>query len=50
MIDGIKSEENECKIFKLRDMHQIRASIYLLLGEFEKGLLEFDKTLHFFRL
>lgn len=34
MIEGIKNEEAECKIFKLRDMHQIKASIYLLMGEY----------------
>lgn len=50
MIEGIKNEEVECKIFKLRDMHQIKASIYLLMSEYEKSLYEFDRTLHFFRL
>ena len=32
IISEIKNEEEQCKIFKLRDMHQIKASIYLLLG------------------
>lgn len=30
-------------------MHQIKASIYLLLGEYDKSLYEFDKTLYYFR-
>ena len=50
MIDSIKNEDEECKIFKLRDMHQIKGSIYLLLGDFEESLKEFEKTLHFFRI
>jgi len=34
MIDKLVSTKNEddCKIFKLRDMHQLKASILLLLG------------------
>lgn len=30
--------EDECKIFKLRDMHQLKASILLLLGEYQASI------------
>ena len=50
LIDKVHQENLECKIFKLRDMHQIRASIFLLLGLFDKSLEEFEKTLHYFRI
>lgn len=30
-------------------MHQIRASIYLLMQDYEQSLIEFDKTLLYFR-
>lgn len=33
--------EEDCKIFKLRDMHQLKASIYLILGEYETSIAEF---------
>ena len=34
LLDKLLSSKNEeeCKIFKLRDMHQLKASIFLLLG------------------
>ena len=31
-------------------MHQIKASIYLLIEDYDKSLEEFEKTLHYFRL
>jgi hypothetical protein len=30
-------------------MYQIKASIYLLLNEYEKSLVEFDNSLNYFR-
>ena len=40
--------EDDCKIFKLRDMHQLKGSIYLLLGEYQVAAREFEKTLELF--
>ena len=37
---SMKTEE-DCKIFKLRDMHQLKGSIYLLLGEYQVAAREF---------
>lgn len=41
-------KEEDCKIFKLRDMHQLKASIYLLLGEYDQAEMEFGETLRLF--
>ena len=50
IIDRLVSSKNEedCKIFKLRDMHQLKASILLLLGEYQAAIREFQKTLELF--
>jgi hypothetical protein len=31
-------KEDDCKIFKLRDMHQIKASIYLILKDYHQAI------------
>lgn len=43
-------KEDECKIFKLRDMHQIKASIYLILKEYQQAIKEFESTLKLFNV
>lgn len=43
-----RKNEDDCKIFKMRDMHQIKASIYLLLGEHQQSIREFQRTLELF--
>ncbi len=42
--------EEDCKIFKLRDMHQIRASIFLLLEDYQQAITEFESTLRLFNI
>jgi tetratricopeptide (TPR) repeat protein len=42
--------EDDCKIFKLRDMHQIRASIFLLLNDYQQAITEFESTLRLFNI
>ena len=46
VLEGKKEEE--CKIFKLRDMHQLKASIYLILQEYDSAEVEFIETLRLF--
>jgi hypothetical protein len=42
--------EDECKIFKFRDMHQVIGSIYLLQGDYKKSIEAFEKTLELFNV
>ena len=46
----IEDEEKDCKIFKLRDIHQIKGSLCMLLGRFGEALSEFEETLKLFRI
>ena len=42
--------EEDCKIFKLRDMHQLKGSIYLILGEYKAASREFSQTIELFNI
>lgn len=49
IIESIIDEEIQCKIFKVRDFHQVRGSIYLLMGMYEPCIAEFKLALKYFR-
>jgi hypothetical protein len=34
----------------MRDMHQLKGSIYLLLGEYRQAMVEFSRTLELFNV
>lgn len=48
IIEDFKEEDS--KIFKLRDLYQLKGSIELILGNYDNSLTQFTKTLDLFRI